>query len=341
MHKKILIAYGTRPEVIKLAPVIHALKQLGHDPFIVNTGQQPQLSASAEAVFNIVPTSIHELNSRDLQWRFVDIHSEMNREFFRTNPSLVVVQGDTVSAMATALAGFNAGIPVAHVEAGLRTDNLKSPFPEEGYRTAIDSLSSFLFAPTQEAQYNVGGYHVGNTVLDAMNWLGSREISQNNKVLVTLHRREGIYKWEGVATAIKKLHQFRPELEFVLLSHPNPEVTWAHYRMVLEDAAARIESMSYLAFQKELRACRLIMSDSGGLQEEAIILGKPIVVLREHTERPEVLTTGVGRLSGFNTDQIVKDALELLGSRIIPAPHIYGTGDAGLKIARILLERTT
>lgn len=337
--KKILIAYGTRPEVIKMAPVIHALKKQGHAPIIINTQQQPHLTAQAEAVFDVSPSIQLSLESDNLNKRLSEVVEKVDGHL-HSQVGCVVVQGDTTTALGVALVGFNLGIPVAHVEAGLRSNNLTAPFPEEGNRVMIDSISHLLFPPTDEAYYNVGGYQVGNTALDAMQYLGSWNVMPTNRVLITLHRREGIHRWDGMREVVIKMQEQRPDLELVLLNHPNQDVWLAHDRVFRDLSITRLEPMSYLAFQKELHACQLIMSDSGGLQEEAVILGKPIVILRERTERPEVLRTKIGRLSGFDPAIILRDALELLESHPIPRPDVYGNGKAGEKIANILLSDT-
>lgn len=337
--KRILIAYGTRPEVIKLAPVIHALEKQGHHPLIINAQQQPALSAQAEAIFNLVPTTRIDLVSDDLNVRLSQIIEDMGHHM-HSQIGCVVVQGDTTTALGTTLAAFNRNIPVAHVEAGLRSNDLSAPFPEEGNRKVIDSISRFHFTPTDEAYFNAGGYRVGNTVLDAMLYLGSWHVMPTNRVLITLHRREGINRWDGMREVVIKLHEQRPDLELVIFDHPNPDVRYKHESIFDDVPITRLNSMSYLAFQKELHACQMIMSDSGGLQEEAVILGKPIVILRECTERPEVLRTKIGRLSGFDPSTILNDALELLESHPVPRPDVYGDGKAGEKIANILLSDT-
>lgn len=275
-------------------------------------------------------------------------------------PDLLIVQGDTSSALGAALAGFSAGIPVAHVEAGLRTHDPQLPWPEEEYRTAIDANAQLLFAPTDTAASNLraeavaGEIHVtGNTGIDALLAVerglptAGPKAGQAPRLLITCHRRES---WgEGlrsIALAAIELAAGGAQCDFVL--HPNPAVAESMIRLMSgKDRVSLLQPCSHRELIERIRAADLVLSDSGGIQEEAPALGAPLLVLREKTERPEGVETGNAILVGTAADRIVSEATRLLAdreafARMAEPSFPYGDGNSGPRIATIIedwLER--
>jgi UDP-N-acetylglucosamine 2-epimerase (non-hydrolysing) len=275
------------------------------------------------------------------------------------NPSLVVVQGDTASALAGALAGFGSGVPVAHVEAGLRSGDLANPWPEEGFRRSIDSLASYLFAPTQRSQEQLRSEQVlgevfltGNTVVDALEHIRNSsqfrrlslehllptQVSEDgNFILFTQHRRESFaFGMRNVLEAIKQIAQ--DGMPIVMPIHPNPNVV----KQVSEHLENHpnvylIPPQNYLTFLKLLESCRAVVSDSGGVQEEAPSFGKRVVITRHTTERPEVLHSGYGVLCGFDTKRIVQEVQRAWDSpQEVKRGNPFGDGQASARIVEII-----
>ena len=274
----------------------------------------------------------------------------------RPPPDLIVVQGDTSSALGAALAGFTAGVPVAHVEAGLRTHDPALPWPEEEYRTAIDAHADLLFAPTELAASNLqqeqvsGEIHVtGNSGIDALLAVVARlPPRQSNRsgpmrLLVTCHRRES---WgdglESIAAALIELASADVEIDFIL--HPNRHVAEQMRRLLGGNSRIDlIQPCGHEELVRQMRDCDLILSDSGGLQEEAPALGTPLLVLRDKTERPEAIATGNARLVGTDTRRIVAEAMNLIEDPAARAkmscPNFpYGDGQSGDRIAQLIAD---
>jgi UDP-N-acetylglucosamine 2-epimerase (non-hydrolysing) len=354
------LVVGTRPEAIKLAPVAHALAERGIVPTLVYTGQHAGLEPSAFGLGGYAGLKLDCPGEEDPHAHVRKVTAALLPHFWQP-PDLLIVQGDTSSALGATLAGFTARVPVAHVEAGLRTHDPRSPWPEEEYRVAIDAGADLLFAPTEIAATNLEGEQVpgeihvtGNTGVDALlrveRELPPRRLADSAKpqVLVTCHRRES---WgEGlrsIATALRKLaRDHAAQIHFVL--HPNAHVA-ARMREQLQgvENIALHETCGHLELVRRMREADLILSDSGGMQEEAPALGVPLLVLREKTERPEGLATGNLRLVGTSADRIVAEARRLLADPIALAAMShralpYGDGKAGPRIAEVIeawLER--
>jgi len=336
-----------------MAPVAHALAACGRRPSIVLTGQHPQLD-SAEFGLSEYPSIRLDCPGRLDPHSHVRMVTEALLPRLADGPDLLIVQGDTSSALGAALAGFLASVPVAHVEAGLRTHDPRRPWPEEEYRTAIDAQADLLFAPTDIAAANLraeqvpGEIHVtGNTSIDAVlaaeaNLRRARpKEGRAPRLLVTCHRRES---WgeglESIARALMEVARHGVGIDVVL--HPNAHVA-SKMRTQLDGTPgiSLLEPMSHGELVRRIRDCALVLSDSGGIQEEAPALGTPLLVLREKTERPEAIVSGNARLVGTSTERIVAETLNLLGNpadlasmsrRAFP----FGDGRAGQRIAGII-----
>ena len=344
---------GTRPEAIKLAPVAHALSERGLAPTLVLTGQHPGLDAKDFGLGAFRTERLDCPGEKDPHLHVRAVTAALLPRLARA-PDLLVVQGDTSSALGAALAGFTAAVPVAHVEAGLRSHDPRLPWQEEEYRIAIDASAALLFAPTETSAMNLidevvpGEIHVtGNTSIDAVRALEAtlpRPHRHNDRplLLVTAHRREsGREGLSSVATALRELAS-DADIEFVL--HPNPHVA-ATMREFLggADGIRLIEPCGHRDLVRRMREADLVLSDSGGIQEEAPALGIPLLVLRDKTERPEGIAAGCAVLVGTSTARIASMARRLLRdskarARMRRRCFPYGDGHAGQRIAAILEE---
>jgi UDP-N-acetylglucosamine 2-epimerase (non-hydrolysing) len=360
--KTILIAFGTRPEVIKLAPVI---KQLG-DGFkvrVMHTGQHQDLVEPLLSIFDIQPDI--ELNimqpGQDLFDLTQSLLPKLKVQLQFLKPDIVMVQGDTSTSYLTALAAYYLQIPVVHVEAGLRSHNPYYPFPEEMNRKQISHLARLHFAPTKRNKQNLLNEGIpdknititGNTVVDALRFIENTsgfeqirpnildQISSSDKlVLLTAHRRENHGQpLQNIFAAVKQLLAQHLGLKVIFPAHPNPNVQAAIEKSNITNSRfLKIAPVDYLPFLHILKRADLILSDSGGIQEEAAALGKPILVLREQTERQELIEAGLGVLVGANVQAILKEANAFLSNtdRITPT-SIFGDGNAALKIKEALV----
>jgi len=343
---------GTRPEAIKVAPVAHALAERGISPSLVLTGQHRDLDPFDFGLGELPAERLGCPGEQDPH-RHVGAVTAAFLPSVARSPDLVVVQGDTSSALGAALAGFTAGVPVAHVEAGLRTYDAQLPWPEEEYRTAIDARADLLFAPTEVAADNLRGEQVpgeihvtGNTSIDAILALEAQlppappRNGKRPKLLVTAHRRES---WgEGLRSIADALHQLASDADIDFVLHPNRHVAAAMRGLLCEAAHIRlIEPCGHREIVERMRNADLILSDSGGIQEEAPALGVPLLVLREKTERPEGLASGSACLVGTSTDRIVTEAHRLLHdpaklAQMRKRSFPYGDGKSGRRIAKII-----
>lgn len=375
---------GTRPEAIKLIPVVLELLRSEHyRPVIVSTGQHHQLVQYIFELINVTPDVVlwsgsrhARLNARvgSVMERFEDYCSERfdlagdrppSLDEIRTGraPAAVLVHGDTSSAMAAALSSFHMRLPVMHVEAGLRTGIANSPFPEEMNRALISRLASLHFAPTARNMENLVREQVsvdqifvtGNTGIDALQWATGLDVRFANPVIqqlvdgdrrivvVTAHRREN---WgdglKGIAEGVRRVAQDHPDVSFVVPMHPNPSV-----RDTLVQGLAGLENvvlndpLGYATFSKLLGRAHLVLTDSGGVQEEAPSLDKPVLVLRESTERTEGLDAGTLQLVGTDPEIIHTETLRLLDDPVAhramaDAPNPYGDGRAASRIVAAL-----
>lgn len=362
------IVVGTRPEAIKLAPVVTALRESGEDfaARVVTSGQHGEICRSALATFGLTADSAldNEPSNGSLADSTANLLGAFGRRFADVPPNLIIVQGDTTTAMAAALAGFYARIPVAHVEAGLRSGDLANPFPEEANRQIIDGVSTILLPPTPVAQSNLLqlGFPAercpvtGNTVVDALQWLCAQhdpdlngsgvkenDLAGRRLVLVTTHRREN---WggdlEAICRAIQSLVRRRSDVLVALPVHPNPNVKAPVSKLLGGHPRIRLlRPLEYLPFLSLMRRAYLILTDSGGIQEEAPSLGIPVLVLRNTTERPEASQTGLARIIGTDPAVIVEHVEELLKDdlayrRMTTAINPYGDGRASERIVEVL-----
>lgn len=353
---KILVVMGTRPEAIKLAPVVAALRRhKALRTFVCATAQHRDLLDQALRLFSIKPDFDLDLmrpgqTPGALAKRAA---ASLAPLLAGLRPDMVVVQGDTTTAAAAALSAFERNIPVAHVEAGLRSFDLNDPFPEERNRIVIDALSTLIFPPTPAARENLlkenlGGrmmFMTGNTVVDALSVFNSAEGGKTpgrhtqQEVLVTLHRRE-IHgePLKRIYRTLLELVKRHEDLLFVYPVHPNPLILKTAKRLLQHPRIRLLPPLSYPAFLAHLKRCLFVITDSGGVQEEAVCLSKPLLVVRARTERPEVLSSGAGRLVGldprklaFWTGRLLKDPS--LFHRMSSAPNPYGDGRAADRVA--------
>jgi len=367
-RRKVLFVFGTRPEAIKLARVIHRLRDGGNfDVSICVTAQHREMLDQVLAVFNLVPD--FDLNvmspGQTLAQSTGRILSQLEPVFQRVQPDVILVQGDTTSTFCGALAGFYARIPVGHVEAGLRTGDVHQPFPEEMNRVLAGRLTTLHFAATDLARDNLlkesvsaDRIHVtGNTGIDAVlhvanelkeGRLASREwpfLDPRKKLLlVTAHRRESFGAgFEKLCKALQRLADL-DDVQIVYPVHLNPNVR-APVQKYLQGRSNvfLLEPLDYVEFVDMMRRAYLVLTDSGGIQEEAPSFGKPVLVLREKTERPEAVTAGTSTLVGVDTEKIVAVTKQLLDdsdeyARRARIHNPYGDGHASERIAKVLSE---
>lgn len=358
MTSKILTVYGTRPEAIKMAPVIVALRRRP-DAFAVTlctTGQHREMLDQVQELFGLQPDVDLGLMRHDQTLNGLSASSleAVDGVLVSHRPDWLLVQGDTTTAMTAALAAFHRGVRVGHVEAGLRTGDLRRPFPEEANRRIIDLLADALFAPTERAAAALRAegcageriHVVGNTVIDALQGLaggGPAEVPERREVLVTVHRRESFgAPLRGIFAALRRLAEGFPEVHFLYPVHRNPNVRQPAFEILGGLPNLELgEPLDYGELVRRLRRCHLVLTDSGGIQEEAPTFGKPVLVLRETTERPEGVEAGVARLVGVETETIVAEASRLLTCpesyrEMARAVNPYGDGLAAERIAAVL-----
>lgn len=364
---KIAFIFGTRPETIKMAPLILlAKKDKNITPFIISTGQHQELLDQALSLFEIKPKIDLSVMTKNqtLSSLTSKITKELSSVFEQEKPDITLVQGDTTTAFVGALVSFYHQIPIGHIEAGLRSFDKLQPFPEEINRRLVSTMADFHFAPTQGAKKNLINEGVktknifvaGNTIIDALKYVATKVKSfkdQNlskldlkaKNILVTTHRRENLGKpMTEICSAINQLSTEDTQLSFILPMHPNPKV-----REVLKKNLSKnkqvclIEPLDYPDFVLMMKKSYLILTDSGGVQEEAPSLGKPVLVMRETTERPEGIKAGTAILIGTNKNKIVKTAKKLLKDRneyqkIAKKKNPYGDGKSSQRILRIIKD---
>jgi UDP-N-acetylglucosamine 2-epimerase (non-hydrolysing) len=373
----ILVCMGTRPEIIKMAPVVKALASHGLQPQVMHTGQHEDMAWPLYEFFGLQTEHIIKLERRTpgLAGLSAELLETIDEVIERTQPRAVLVHGDTTSAAMGALAAFYRQVPVGHVEAGLRSGNKTEPFPEEMNRQLIGRIASWHFAPTQGAIRSLAkegieehAVLVGNTVVDAAQWaaakLGAMEAQMNAQdssrqwfvqsgckqlVVVTAHRREN---WgEPMQDVLRAVTQ-------LLVSHPDLAVVWpVHLNPLVKDAVTQAHDalppevqrrwrltppLHYPELIDLMRTCDLLLTDSGGIQEESVALNKPVLILRNVTERPEVIECGMGQLVGTEPRAIVQAAQQLLRStqqnRVATFVNPFGDGTSGVQIARYIAQ---
>jgi len=368
---KILSIFGTGPEAIKMAPVVHALAA---DPFFESrvcvTAQHRQMLDQVLKLFRIVPD--YDLDIMEDNQDLFDLTSRILQGLRNVlcceKPDMVLVQGDTTSCFAAGLAAFYLQIPVGHVEAGLRTGDIYAPFPEEMNRAMSSKIASLHFSPTEQARRNLLNENIapetihvtGNTIIDALLWVrdngairrdfsgvfGSAEdvIRRHGPyVLITGHRRENFGQgFLNICQAIAALADRYRDVHFIYPVHLNPNVRQPVCSLLAgKDNVHLIEPLDYAPFVHVMDCARLILTDSGGVQEEAPSLGKPVLVLREKTERPEAVAAGTALLVGTDKERIIRETERLLVDRsfykkMADRPNPYGDGRAAVRIKAAL-----
>ncbi|EPC3763813.1 non-hydrolyzing UDP-N-acetylglucosamine 2-epimerase [Klebsiella michiganensis] len=368
---KVLTVFGTRPEAIKMAPLVHALAKDPHfEAKVCVTAQHREMLDQVLKLFSIVPE--YDLNIMQPGQGLTEITCRILEglkpvlESFK--PDVVLVHGDTTTTMAASLAAFYQRIPVGHVEAGLRTGDLSSPWPEEGNRTLTGHLATYHFAPTETSRQNLLRENIadnritvtGNTVIDALFWGRDRVLSDealhneltqrypflaNGKkmILVTGHRRESFGRgFEQICHALAEIAANNPDVQIVYPVHLNPNVSEPVKRILGHvENVILIEPQDYLPFVWLMNRAWLILTDSGGIQEEAPSLGKPVLVMREMTERPEAVSAGTVCLVGTDSQRIVNEVTRLLQDEsayqaMSRAHNPYGDGHACHRILSAL-----
>lgn len=361
MPLTIMPIYGTRPEAIKMAPIVKALQDSPKFECVVTvTGQHREMLDQVNEIFDITPR--HDLNiirpRQTLNGVLTRTVEGLEQIFSDTAPDAVIVQGDTTTSTAGAIAAFYRGIPVIHAEAGLRSFNLFSPFPEEANRKLTSQITSLHLAPTEISKRNllaeaINGDDVvvtGNTVIDALHHTVAKALPfsdaqlesivdrDGKTLLVTTHRRENQGEaMRGVGRALARIADAEPDVTVVLPAHRNPVVREAVLPIIKDKANVHVtEPMAYGEFTRMLSVADIVLTDSGGVQEEAPSLGKPVLVMRENTERPEAVTAGTVKLIGTDEDRIVAEVDALLHNQAIHdamanAVNPYGDGHASAR----------
>lgn len=375
MKKRVLVCFGTRPEVIKLAPVVFALRKRPQDfeCLVCSTGQHREMVDQALEPFDLKADIQLDAMSRagSLGRLSAALFEDLDRTLESVNPHTVIVQGDTTSAFVGAMTAYYRRLEIAHVEAGLRTHDIYSPFPEEINRVFISKIAHFNFAPTPLSAHNLQHENVdstrifvtGNTVVDAVHYLRDRVTSgqslsvnpaltnlttQNPKfILVTSHRRENFGAGlSGICDSLLEIVRQAPDIAIVFPVHLNPQVRQlVHGRLGNHPRIILTEPVDYLSMLYLMQRAYCILSDSGGIQEEAPSLQKPLLILRENTERPECVEAGCAMLVGTEASKIVDNTLRLLRDSnhykaMSEVENPFGDGLASEKIAEILKSTT-
>lgn len=363
--KKIMLVFGTRPEAIKMCPLVNELKKRKNvKTMVCVTGQHRQMLDQVLETFNVVPD--YDLSiMKEKQTLFdvtVNILERIKKVLQEEKPDVVLVHGDTSTTFVTALACFYLQIPVGHVEAGLRTYNIYSPYPEEFNRQAVGIISQYNFAPTEMAKGNLckegkrleSIYVTGNTAIDALKTTVREDYCHpelewakgSRLILITAHRRENLGEpMKNMFRAIRRVMDEHTDVKAIYPIHMNPIVRETANSILGGDERIHIiEPLDVLDFHNFLANSYLILTDSGGIQEEAPSLGKPVLVMRDTTERPEGIEAGTLKLVGTKEEAIYKNFTELLDdknaySKMAHAANPYGDGHACEKIADILLAK--
>lgn len=360
--KKIMLIFGTRPEAIKMCPLVLELKRrVGIKVTVCVTGQHKELLSGVLNVFGVVPD--YDLAIMKEKQTLSDVTAgvllSLGEILDIERPDLVLVHGDTTSAFAASLAAFYRQIPIGHVEAGLRTHDILSPFPEEFNRRAVSLVARYHFAPTESTRQNLLNegnrdaniFVTGNTVIDALGYTVRKDFSHpelmwaegSRLILLTTHRRENLGEnMRSIFRAVKRICEEYRDVRVIFPCHPNPavrglaaEVLWGTPRLHI------IEPLDAIEFHNFLSRAYLVLTDSGGVQEEAPSLGCPVLVLRDTTERPEGLDAGTLMLVGTDEENVYSYTKLLLDNddihaKMTSAPNPYGDGNASKRIADIL-----
>ncbi|MGY5238381.1 non-hydrolyzing UDP-N-acetylglucosamine 2-epimerase [Clostridium sp.] len=368
MEIKVMSVFGTRPEAIKMCPLVKALE---NDPEIESivcvTGQHREMLDEVLDIFEV--RAQYDLNIMQHGQTIIDISNKVlsgvDNVIKKCKPDIVLVHGDTSTTFNSALAAFYNKIPIGHVEAGLRSNDLYSPFPEEANRKLTGAIANIHFAPTINNRLNLiregiteNIYVTGNTVIDALlsvkneeyvfenNILNKVDFVNKKVILLTTHRREN---WgdpmKNIFLAVKELIDSNQDIEVVFPMHKNPLIRELANNIFdgVSDRIHLVEQLGYVEFTNLMAKCYLIMTDSGGVQEEAPALGKPVVVLRTETERPEAVEAGTVKVVGINKENIYKVTNELVNNKSLynkmaDAINPYGVGDSSERIVNLVKE---
>ncbi len=368
LRLKILVLFGTRPEAIKLAPVVHELKKKYFQTVIVSSSQHKELLKPFLKLLDIEVDSDMRVMRKNQTPNEVcsRILAKLDKILESEQPDLILVQGDTTTTLAGALAGFNRKIPIGHIEAGLRSGNLNSPFPEEMNRRLVSNIAAFHFAATEKNRSNLLSENVpsekvfvcGNPVVDSLRYIlknlkPSQKIEEiikqtegKKRILLTTHRRESF--GETMSGNLKVLRDFvekRKDVCLIFPVHPNPNVKEVTENILADiDCVHLLEPLDYVDFIALMKNAWLIVSDSGGVQEEAPSLGKPLLVLRENTERPEAIKAGVAKLVGGDPHRLklmLEDnyMVETWIKSVKEVSNPFGDGKAAKRIVKIIEDK--
>lgn len=361
---KVLTVFGTRPEAIKMAPLVKEIEKNSDtlESIVCVTAQHRQMLDQVLDLFEIKPDFDLDImkTNQDLWTLTSDVILKTKEVYEKVKPDVVLVHGDTTTSMAAALSAFYAKIPVGHVEAGLRTFDKYYPFPEEINRVFADAVCTYHFAPTEESCENLIKSHIseahiyktGNTVIDALLYtvnnnnieIPELKLDENLKtILLTSHRRENFGEpIKNICKAILELVEKNKDIQVVYPVHLNPNVQKPVYELLGgKDRIHLIKPLDYAPFASLMRKSHIILTDSGGVQEEAPSLGKPVLVLRDTTERPEAIQYGTVKLVGADKDKIVSETQLLLDSKeeykkMSESINPYGDGKASIRIVEVL-----
>jgi len=364
---KVMTVFGTRPEGIKMAPIVKELeKRKEIESIVCITAQHREMLDQVLNLFDIRPD--YDLNIFKPGQTLTDITNKalkgLEDVIKKERPDVLLVQGDTTTVFAGALAGFYQRVKIGHVEAGLRSGNIYSPYPEEANRKMTGIITNYHFAPTNRNKENLlkegyksdNIYITGNTVIDALKYtvkdgykfqmelLNDLDYDNNRVILLTSHRRENLGRpMENIFTAVRDIVSKYEDVEVVFPVHLNPKVRETANRILKHDKIHLVEPMDYEPFTNLMARVDLVVTDSGGLQEEAPTLGKPVLVVREETERPEGIESGTAKLVGTSYEKIYKELDKLLSNKeeyekMANAVNPYGDGHAAKKIVDVLVE---
>lgn len=368
---KVMLVFGTRPEAIKMCPLVKFMKRDERvEPIVCVTAQHREMLDSVLEIFNIKPD--YDLNIMKHGQTIIDIGSKVQEGVSEAikdcNPDIVLVHGDTSTTLYGALASFYNKVPVGHVEAGLRSWDMYSPFPEEMNRSLTGKVATYHFAPTNVNKENLlqegiskNVWVTGNTVIDALfdvideEYKFEEEILNNidfeNKkiILLTTHRRENWGKpMENIFSSVVSLVEENEDVEVIFPMHKNPKIRELanRYFKAVQDKVHMIEPLEYIEFTNLMSKVYMIMTDSGGIQEEAPALGKPVLVLRTETERPEAVFAGTVKLAGINKDEIYQMARELINDKgeyekMSLSKNPYGDGTSSKQITDLIVKNLT
>ena len=339
MTSKECAIVGTRPDIIKMAPLILKMK-----PFVIHTGQHDELARQALDIFSITPDVSLDLMTKDQTLtEFISACIvELNTIISLYKFDRIWVQGDTTTALAGALTAFNNKIPLVHIEAGLRSGDVCNPYPEEVYRKMIDTMATFKFVPTRSGYDNLkrenlhnNTFITGNTVIDALNIIKSKLSNQsplqNTYVLATIHRRESF--GNDMFEIFSALHELSHKIKVILPAHPNPNVQ----KIIQKVGLRTVQPMDYLTFLHHLKHCEYVITDSGGIQEEACSFKKKVIILRKETERQEIIDKGYGILvRKMEKKHILQQISKFIKTNVVFRTNPYGSGNATNKIIKII-----